>query len=423
MAVIVIKAARLIIDPAEPPVDDGVVVISEDQVRASGAAGTVDVPAEAPTIDLGTLTIMPGLVDTHGHISANMATAATLAEQHAVDPVTGALRGVANLRADVLSGVTTMRTLGGPDRIEPEFRHAIEAGVIEGPRLVIAVRMLRPTHGTAKFVGTTADGIDGLRQAIRQTFHMGADWLKLLATNVMRGETMHDYLRGDMTTIPAYTKGEIEFATHEAHELGMKVAAHAIGGPGMRWAIAAGVDSIEHADLLDEGDVELFAQTGTFLSDPNLQLFLDPDSLVRARAYGLPSEPWWRERTEAAVLSLRTYVPRLLDAGVKICLAVDSNHGALWREVGHLHELGATPAQALAAVTTNGAELLDMAHQVGRLRPGMKADVIAVEGDPLDDPWALRDVRFVMKDGRGLLGPTADVSGHAVARSSNSRPD
>jgi imidazolonepropionase-like amidohydrolase len=402
MPSVVIKAARLIVDPAESSIEDGVVVVDEDRVHASGAAGTVELPAGAETIELDGLTVMPALVDTHGHISANMATAASLAEQHAVDPVVGALHGVANLRTDIRSGVTTMRTLGGPDRIEAQFRQAIDAGMIEGPRLQIAVRLLRPTHGTAKFVGTTADGIDGLRQAIRETFHMGADWLKLLITNVMRGETMLDYLRGDMTTVPAYTKDEIEFAINEAHGLGMKVAAHAIGGPAMRWAIEAGVDSIEHGDLLGEGDVELFAQHGTYLSDPNLQLFFDPQAVVHARAYGLPSEPWWRERTEAAAVSLRTFVPRLLDAGVKICLAVDSNHGGLWREAGHLHDLGATPAQALCAVTTNGAELLGLEREVGRLRPGMKADLIAIDGNPLDDPWMLQHVRFVMKDGHRL---------------------
>lgn len=397
---LIVRAARVVYDADEAAVVGGEVLVVGGlvrEVRKSGAR-----PAEDGTevLDLGPATIIPGLVDTHAHINANMKVRASLAEQNEVDLVLAALRGVSNLRDDLRSGVTTMRTLGGPDKLEVRFRDAIAAGIIEGPRLQIAIRLLRPTHGTAAFVGTTADGIDGLRLRIRETFHLGADWLKLLVTNVMRGETMRDYLLGDMTTIPSYTRDEIRFAIDEAHSIGLKVAAHAIGGPAMRWAIEAGVDSIEHADLLEAGDVELFAKHRTYLSDPNLQLFLDPEEIIQTRFYGLPGEAWWRERTSAAVVSLRTFVPSLLAAGVKICLATDSNHGGLWREAGHLYDLGATPAQALRAVTKNGAELLGLSDQVGALRPGMKADLVAVEGDPLASPWALGEPRLVMKDGR-----------------------
>lgn len=395
---LIVKAARVVFDADEPAIAGGEIVIDGQCVREVRPAGSALNPGD-DVIDLGPRTIVPGFVDTHGHISANMKIREPLAEQSEVDLVVAALRGVANLQDDLRSGVTTMRTLGGPDKLEVRFRDAIRGGLVEGPRLQIAIRMLRPTHGTAAFVGTAADGQDGLRLRIRETFHLGADWLKLLVTNTMRGETMRDYLLGDMTTVPSYTHDEIRFAIDEAHSVGMKVAAHAIGGPAMRWAIEAGVDSIEHADLLEEGDVELFARHGTYLSDPNLQLFLDPEDIVQTRSYGLPGEVWWRERTNAAVVSLRKFVPQLLDAGVKICLAIDSNHGGLWREAGHLYDLGATPAQALRAVTKNGAELLGISDQVGALRPGMRADLVAVDGDPLSDPWSLGRPQFVMQDG------------------------
>lgn len=395
---IVVRSSKIIVDADEPTISPGEVLITGDRIEAVRVATPGAVESDSQLINIEG-TIVPGMVDTHGHIAFNMKIPSTLGEQSQLDLASMSLRGVANLRDDLRSGVTTMRTLGDPDRLEVRFRDAIDAGLVDGPRLQIAVGMLRPTHGTAPFLGTAADGVEGLRLRIREMLHLGADWLKLLATNVARGETMRDYLRGDMTTVPSYSRDEIEFAIDEAHSLGMKVAAHAIGGPAMRWAIEAGVDSIEHADLLEEGDVELFAKHGTYLSDPNLQLFLDPEDIVLSRSYGLPRESWWRERTSAAVLSLRTFYPRLLEAGVKICLAVDSNHGGLWREAGHLYDLGASAAQALRAITKNGAELLGLADEVGSLRPGMKADLVAVAGDPLNDPWALENVRLVMKDG------------------------
>ncbi len=416
---LIVKAARVVYDADEEPVAGGEVVIEGERIREVRRGDGRQSAEGDDVLDLGAATIVPGLVDTHGHISANMKVRATLAEQSAVDLVAASLRGVANLQDDLRSGVTTMRTLGGPDKLEARFRDAIAAGVIEGPRLQIAIRLLRPTHGTAAFVGTAADGTDGLRLRIRETFHFGADWLKLLVTNVMRGETMRDYLLGDMTTVPSYTRDEIRFAIEEAHSLGMRVAAHAIGGPAMRWAIEAGVDSIEHADLLEEGDIELFAKHGTYLSDPNLQLFLDPEEIVQTRSYGLPCEPWWRERTSAAEVSLRKYVPRLVEAGVRICLAIDSNHGGLWREAGHFHDLGAAPAQALRAVTKNGAELLGLQDEVGALRPSMRADLVAVDGDPLVNPWTLGESRLVMKDGRVVwragAASSANAAGHEAA--------
>ena len=259
---ITVKCRRLIYDVDEEPIDEAAVVVTGDRIEWVGPAQDAPSRDGEDVVDLGSQFVLPGLVDSHAHISANMALRGTLEEQHEVDLVTASLRGVANLSEDLASGVTTMRTLGGPDKLEARFRDAIRAGVIKGPRLQIAIRMLRPTHGTANFVEITADGTDELRHRIRETFYFGADWLKIFATNVMHGETMEDYLRGDLTGVPGYSRDEISFAVDEAHAIGMKVAAHAIGGPAVRWAIEAGVDSIEHGDLIDEADVDLFVKHG-----------------------------------------------------------------------------------------------------------------------------------------------------------------
>jgi imidazolonepropionase-like amidohydrolase len=397
---LIVKAARVVWDADETAISDGQVVIEQDRIREVHSAAARPADEVADVIDLGSATIVPGLIDSHGHISNNTSYRESLAVQNQVDLMVATLRGVANLRDDLRTGVTTMRTLGGPDKLEVRFRDAIAANQVDGPRLQIAIRLFRPTHGTAAFVGTTADGPDELRFRVRETFFFGADWIKLLITNVMHGETMRDYLLGDLTTVPSYTRAEIEAAIDEAHTLGMKVAAHAMGGPALRWAIEAGIDSIEHGNMLEDDDVELFAKHGTYLSDPNLQLKFDSDEIKAKRSHGLPAEEWWRDKIAASAAHWRRAIPRLLDAGVKICLGVDSSHGNLWREAGHLYDLGATPAQALGAVTKNGAALLGLSDQVGALRPGMRADLVGIDGDPLTDPWCLGRVTFVMKDGR-----------------------
>ena len=130
----------------------------------------------------------------------------------------------------------------------------------------------------------------------------------------------------------------------------------------------------------------------------------DPEDVRLARSFGLPREDWWTKKTEAAVANLRRLVPRALEAGVKICLGTDSNPGLLWREAGHLYDLGATSSQALRAVTKNGAELLGLADQVGALRPGMAADLVALDEDPLANPWALERARLITQSGRMLVG-------------------
>ena len=233
---------------------------------------------------------------------------------------------------------------------------------------------------------------------IRQNFSWGAKVVKLFVTNVMNGANDEDYRRGDLTGVPAYTREELARAIGEAHELGMKVAGHAIGGPGMRWAMEAGIDSVEHANLIEEQDIEYFVKYGTVLSDPNLQLFFDKETGFESRENW--KQPWWREKVvKARDLSAR-YIPMAMRAGVKVALATDSTHGMLWKEPRCLVEIGASPREALLAVTKNSAELLGLADEVGTLEPGKLADIVSVRGDPLADITALKNVSLIMKGGR-----------------------
>ena len=395
----IIKSKQLIVDPEKPPILEGVVIIQDDRIVDVGPSKSIKVPQGCKVIDCTEETVLPGLIDSHCHIEANNKYPMSLKEQYTLDLPTIVLRGSMNLRSDLASGVTTMRTLGGVGNVELRFRDAINRGEIPGPRLVISIRALRPSHGTAPFLAVSADGVDELRKMIRQNYSMGADVVKLFVTGVSNGDTDEDYRRGGFTQVPAYSREELFAAIGEAHDLGMKVAGHAIGGPAMRWAMEAGIDSVEHANMLEEQDIEYFVKYGTRLSGPNLQELFDEETGFQARENY--KEDWWRTKVIEATRFTEKYMPQAIKSGVKICLSVDSTHGFLWKEVKYLVSImGASNTEALLAVTKNSAELLGMEDSIGTIEKGKLADVISVKGDPLKDITVLKDVSLVMKGGQ-----------------------
>jgi imidazolonepropionase-like amidohydrolase len=394
-----LRAAKVIVHPRRPPLEDAVIELDGSRIRRVGPAAEFD-PAR-PVTDLGPATVIAGLIDTHTHITANLHRDNSLERNASEDPTTAALHGLTNLLADLVSGVTTMRTLGDPPGVEAKFRALIDAGEVVGPRLHICHRAFRPSHGTAAFLATTCDGPDALQRAVRENHYAGADCLKLFITNVMHGQSYEDYLRGDLTDVAAYSSSEIEAAITAAHELGTPVAAHAIGGEAMRDAVRAGIDSIEHANLATPEDIELFAAHGTFLSDPNLQLFFDP--ATGFESFETWRYPWWREKVKRAQETTAAAIEAALANEVPICLAGDSLHGVLWREADQLVRLGASTADALMAVTCHGADLLGLADDLGTVEAGKLADLVVLEGDPLDDITALGRVRVVIKGGEPVV--------------------
>lgn len=393
-----IKSKQLITDAGKLPIPQGVVVVDGERIREVGKIGSVDIPPGSEVIDRTADTVMPGMIDTHAHITANNKFRVSLEEHYTLDLSTAIVRGTISLREDLASGVTTMRTLGDRGDVELRFRNAIERGELPGPRLVISLRALRPSHGTASWLADTANGPAAIQEKIRASFAMGAQCVKVFATNVQNGEAFLDYLRGDLTGVAAYSKAELDAAAQQAHDLGMKVAAHAIGGPGMRWAMEAGIDSVEHANLLEAQDLECFEKYGTFLSDPNLQLFFDAETGFET--FDTWKFDWWRTKVQKARELTSRYMPELVKRGGKVCLATDSTHANLWREAKHFVAIGVSTRDALLAVTKNNAELLGMNDQVGTLEVGKLADVISVHGDPLSDITALRNIGLVMKAGK-----------------------
>jgi imidazolonepropionase-like amidohydrolase len=395
---IAITSRQLITDAGKTPVKRGIVLVEGDRIIAAGSPETVAIPQGCQILDQSGETVMPGMIDSHIHITGNSTSRVPLMDQYSSDTATAVLRGSMNLLKDLAAGVTSARSLGDIGDVELRFRQCIERGEIPGPRLVIAIRALRSSYGTARFLAVAADGVEELRKMIRQNFAMGADVVKLIVTNVMNGAGEEEYRRGDLTEVPAYSRDELVEAIGTAHELGMKAAGHAIGGPAMRWAMEAGIDSIEHANLIDERDIECFLKHGTVLSDPNLRLFFDSTMGFESRESWRID--WWRERVLRAREHSARYVPRAVQAGVKLALGVDSAHGFLWKEAECLVRIGVSQEHALAAVTRNSAELLGLADRVGTLEPGKLADIISVDGDPLQDITVLKDVRLVMKGGR-----------------------
>jgi imidazolonepropionase-like amidohydrolase len=393
----IIKSKLLIADAGKPPIPQGVVVVEGGRIREVGRMGTISLPPDSEVIDCTADTVMPGMIDSHAHITANNKFRVPLDQHYTIDLSTAIIRGTISLREDLASGVTTMRALGDRGDVELRFRDAIARGELPGPRLVVSMRALRPGHGTAGWLADAADGPTEIQNRIRANFRMGAQVVKVFATNVQNGESFLDYLQGDLTGIAAYSKVELEAAAQEAHTLGMKAAAHAIGGPGMRWAMEAGIDSVEHANLLEAKDLDHFEKYGTFLSDPNLQLFFDDETgFVTFETWKFD---WWRAKVLTARELTAKYMPELVKRGGKICLATDSTHATLWREAKHLTAIGVPAREALLAVTKNSAELLGMADDIGTLESGKLADIISVHGDPLADITALRKVGLVMKEG------------------------
>lgn len=394
---IVIKSKQCI-DGTGNVIKNGVVIIKNNIIADIGEPQQVTIPEEADVIDCTSKTVLPGFIDSHTHVCSDASRSESITGQFNLPEGLLALRAYVSLQKDIQSGVTTMRCLGDPYKLDQVLRDAIKNGEIPGPRLLACVHAIKPSHGTALNLGVVADGPKEVRKKVREAISNGADVIKLFVSNLCRGRTNIDYKKGDLTEIPAFTKEEIAIAVEEAHRAGIKVAAHGIGGPAVRWAIEVGVDSIEHANMIQEEDIELFVKCGTFLSDPNLQLFFDNETGFEIRTKHLPN--WWHEKVKKAADITREVHKKALKAGVKYVLATDSNHGNLWREAFHMvNVLGATEMEAILAITKNGAEVCGIEDKLGTLEKGKIADITIVDGNPLKDIIDLRKVILVIKDG------------------------
>ena len=395
---LVVHAAHLVDPAAGRVLDDVVIVVSGDRVSAVGPAATTPVPAGTPRIELGSATVLPGLIDVHVHLTSNASDEGLngLVKTTAREGVDG----VANARKTLEAGFTTVRNVGAGGFSDVALRDAINEGEIEGPRMLVSGPPLGATGGHADdnllpfdyhpVSEGAADGPWALRAKVRQNVKYGADLIKFMATG---GVLSH----GDSVDGQQMTQDEMNAVVEEAHMWGRRVAVHAHGASGIRGAILAGADSIEHASLIDDEGIRLAKARGTYLS---MDIYNDDFILAEGERHGLEPASLDQERQIGRLQ--RANFQKAVKAGVKMAFGTDAGvypHGDNARQFPVMVTYGMTSMQAIQAATVNAADLLGWGGKVGRIAPGFYADLIAVDGDPAADVHALERVRFVMKGG------------------------
>jgi imidazolonepropionase-like amidohydrolase len=368
--------------------------------RIEEVAASLFVPAGATLIDLGTATLLPGLVDLHTHLTSqegvhweNALTTTT--------PPEAALWGARNARVTLMSGVTTCRDMGPTwPYVDVELRNAIEAGAVPGPRMLVAGSYVSSTGGAGDarqfspyvdvpFVRNLADGPEEIVKAVRTNFKYGADFIKILATGAVLS-------KGISPGAQQYSDAEIQAAVTEAKRWGRVVAAHAHGADGIKAVIRAGVRTVDHGSYLDD-------QAVAMLKSSNRATFYVPTMALHSYLQEAPHVPEsekarGRVVNEVAIAGFK----RALAAGIPIGFGTDAPvmpHGLAAREIAYRVSLGEAPMRAIVAATSLNAEILGWQDRIGSVTAGKLADLIAVNGNPLADIGALQDVRFVMKGG------------------------
>lgn len=415
---IAITAARLVAPEQGKVIEHPLVLIEGDRIVAVRSGDAV--PASYTRIDLGNATLLPGLIDAHTHLGAGPTSATGNYWQDAmqIGGIDMAIAAPILAQRTLEAGFTTVRDVGSYAYIDVALRNAIERGLVQGPRILAATLPIGATGGhTDDTTGLApeivlqrptgvADGVDGVRLKVRDNIKHGADVIKFMASGgVTSGE--------DSVGAAQYTQAEMDALVDEAHRWGKRVAAHAHGTVPIKMAIRAGVDSVEHASLIDGEGIQLAKQRGTFLV---FDIYNDDYILAEYTRLGYPSKIIEKEKQVGR--QQRENFRRAVQAGAKLAFGTDAGvypHGWNARQFARMVEWGMTPMQAIQAATTSAADLLGWSDKVGALKPGLYADLVAVSGDPLADVSVLEHVDFVMKGGAVIkrsasLRPTSEIA-------------
>lgn len=402
--VVVLKAARLIDGTGKAEIQNGVVVVTDNMITAVGAAGQVTIPAGAKVIDLGDATLMPGFIDAHTHVIGRILgdPAGNYAVVKDYDSF-AAILGTRNANNILLAGFTTIRNVGASNFDDMALRKAINEGFVPGPRMMAAGHAIGITGGHCDENGFKpgllssgikdgiANGPEEVRAAVRYQVKFGADVIKTCATGGVLSE-------GDAVGATQYTYEEMKALVDEAHKLDRKVAAHAHGTEGIKIAVRAGVNSIEHGSFLDEEGAKMMVEKGTYLV-PTLMAGEQVEKLAKSGVLkGLIAE-----KALAAAAAMRNGIKIAKKYNVKMALGTDSSvipHGTNGHEFTLMVEWGGlTPMESIVAGTMGGATLLGWDKKIGSLDVGKWADIAAVSGDPLRDIRKMESTVFVMKNG------------------------
>jgi imidazolonepropionase-like amidohydrolase len=376
--------------------DGQTIVVVGDSIQSIAPSGSVAAQSGDTVIDLGGMTVMPGLIDVHTHLTMNpdfdpyRELTSTSAKE--------AINGVVNAKTTLMAGFTSVRNVGANGFVDVDLRDAINAGQVPGPHMLVSGPLIGITGGHCDenllpiqyhLVGDgVADGIAAVQHKVRENIKYGADLIKICATGGVLS-------KGDDPQASQFTLEEMQAIVADAHRLGRKVAAHAHGAQGILWATEAGVDSIEHGSYINDEGIAAMKKHGTYLVPT---LYLEDWMLESGH---LP--PFYHQKMVDVSAVAKGNIKRAIQAGVKIALGTDAAvypHGLNAHELDvYVNQMGMTPLAALQTATINAADLMGWSGKTGTLEPGKWADIIGVEKNPLDDVRVLQDVKFVMKGG------------------------
>ncbi|HYL92356.1 MAG TPA: amidohydrolase family protein [Alphaproteobacteria bacterium] len=400
-----IRAGRLFDATSDSVRENVVIAVMGDRIQSVGPASASKIPAGATVIDLSKATVLPGLIDCHTHLGER-ADHYDEIYRFKDTPFQSAFAAVVNARKTLEAGFTSVRDVGSRPFLAVDLRNSIKEGLIPGPRIVASGPGISITGGHGDLNNYSpqtrvamfpeerdfqiADGVDQVRHVVRAQVKYGVDVIKILATGGVLS-------KGDSPGAPQYTLEELKAAADEAHAAGRKIAAHAHGAQGIKNAILAGIDSIEHASLVDDEGIRLAKERGVYFV---MDIYNDDYILTKAVEFGLPQENVDKEKTVGRLQ--RENFGKAFKAGVKMAFGTDAGvytHGDNAKQFFYMVKFGMTPAQAIRAATSSAADLIGRAKDVGTVETGKYADLIAVTADPLKDVRALEDVGFVMKGG------------------------